>query len=325
MAALAAAATVIRSRPLFHTAGEQRPAAIAVNGVLHSLDGLPPTGAPPARSVLVAISAQLCLVFVVIGAMGLAGVALAAAVAVLIVGWTAWDGRWARRWAGNRVAGLLGGLAVVLLMLVLTQWMSGGGTSALAAGSQAGGGPQLRDPMAGRGGVDYVGVILWPPPKKKVDIVPPRPNAPVLGHGVGAKPLIIPFDGPYWYFKAPQSGPGPRAHETFGEPTKADVRSTNWMPLRMEAHQNLGLPIDLDCCREIDMKVTNADNRPGRIDVALVLTDTASPGRKQMMLGDAPVLSSLATRVAILNRAPGDGDAEILESRRRRGCRGSMR
>ena len=42
------------------------------------------------------------------------------------------------------------------------------------------------------------------------------------------------------------------------------------MPLRMEAHQNLGLPIDLDCCREIDMKVTNADNQAGvEIDIAL--------------------------------------------------------
>ena len=126
----------------------------------------------------------------------------------------------------------------------------------------------------------------------------------MLGSGVKAKPLIIPFDGPYWYFKAPMTGPGPKAHVTFGEPTKANVRSTNWMPLRMEAHQNLGLPIDLDCCREIDMKVTNADNRAGRIDIALVLTDAASPGRKQMMLGDEPVVSSIGVRTTTQDRAP---------------------
>ena len=190
-------------------------------------------------------------------------------------------------------------------MLLLTPWMGGGGgTSAVAAGSKAGGGPQLHDPRAGQSGSDFVGIILWPPQKKKVDIVPPRPNAPVLGLGVGAKPLIIPFDGPYWYFKAPMMGPGPKAHVTFGEPTKANVRSTNWMPLRMEAHQNLGLPIDLDCCREIDMRVTNADNRAGRIDIALVLTDTASPGSKQLMLGDEPVLSSLNMKRTALDRAP---------------------
>jgi hypothetical protein len=182
----------------------------------------------------------------------------------------------------------------VLLMLVLTRWMGGGGgMSSVAAGSKAGGGPQMRDPMAGKGGVDYVGVILWPPKKKKPEIVPPQPKAPMAGNGVKAKPLIIPFDGPYWYFKAPAAGPGANAHVTFGEPTKANVRSTNWMPLRMEAHQNLGLPIDLDCCREIDMKVTNADNRAGRIDIALVLTDTSSRKGRQVMLGDEPVLSSM--------------------------------
>ena len=111
----------------------------------------------------------------------------------------------------------LGGIAVVMLMLMLTQWMGGGGgSSALAAGSKADVGPQLRDPKAAQSGGDFVGVILWPPHKKKPEIAPPRPKTPTLGSGVKAKPLIIPFDGPYWYFKAPMAGPGPRAHVTFG-------------------------------------------------------------------------------------------------------------
>ena len=293
LVAVAAAVTVFRSRPLFHMAGEQRNPAIQVNGVMRSLDGLPPMGAPPLRSVLVAVSAQVCLVFMVIGAMGRAGVALGATVALLIAGWTAWDGRWARRWGSNRMAVPLGGIAVVLLMLALTQWMGrGGGNSALAAGSKAGGGPQLHNPKAGQAGGDFVGIILWPPQKKKVDIVPPRPKTPTLGSGVKARPLIIPFDGPYWYFKDPEVEPGPKAHVTFGEPTEAKVRSTDRMQLRMQAHQNLGLPIDLDCCREVDVTVTNADLHVGMIMASVVLTDTSSEGRKATTLGVQPVISS---------------------------------
>ena len=294
VAALATGATVFRVRPLLHAAGEERRQVIAAGGVMRSLEGLPPMGAPPLRSLLVAISTQLCLLFVVRGAVARAGVALAVAVALLIAGWTAWDGRGARWWAGDRTAVRVCGVAVALLMLVLTQWMGAGGTGmqTAAAGGRAGGATPARGPQTNQSGSDWVGIILWPPPKKKVDVVPPRPNTPLLGHGAGSKPLIIPFDGPYWYFKAPLTDPGPKAHVMFGKSTEAKVRSTNWMPLRMEAHQNLGLPIDLDCCREIDVTVTNADNGAGRIDVALVLTDTDSPGRRAMNLGDQPVVSS---------------------------------
>jgi hypothetical protein len=184
---------------------------------------------------------------------------------------------------------------VALLMLVLTRWMGlgGPGMDTASAGTKGGGGTPnaARTPDTNQPGADYVGIILWPPPKKKVEIVPPPRNAVALGHGIGLKRLIIPFDGPYWYFKAPLTEPGPKAHVTFGKPTEAKVQSTNWMPLRMEAHQNLGLPIDLDCCREIDVTMTNADNRAGRIDVALVLTDTDS--KRSEMLGDEPIRSSL--------------------------------
>ena len=293
VAALAAGAAVFRLRPLFHTLGEERRQEANGTSALRSLDGLPPMGAPPLRSFLVAASAQLCVVLAVKGAMGGASVALAACVMVWIAGWTAWDGRWARQWIGDRAAWRVCGLAVVLLMLVLARWMGigGSGMETASAGATAGGATP-RGPQAKQGGSDYVGIVLWPPPKKKVDIVPPRPNEPLLGRGAGSKPLVIPFDGPYWYFKAPMTGPGPKAHVMFGKSTEAKVRSTNWMPLRMEAHQNLGLPIDLDCCREIDVTVTNADVGAGRIDVSLVLTDTDSPGRRAVLLGDQPVISS---------------------------------
>jgi hypothetical protein len=304
VAAAAAMAAAFRLRPVFRSE-ESREDWVGA-GAMGTLAGLPPMGAPPVRSFIVAACAQVCVVFAVRGELVRASAALAACVAMLIAWWTRWDGHWARHWAGDTRALELGSSAVLLLMLLMTPFLGGGGgTSTVAAGSRAGGGPaQVHAPQTGQSGVDFVGIILWPPPKKKVDIVPPRPNVPVLGHGMGAKPLIIPFDGPYLYFKAPMTEPGPKAHVTFGDPTKANVQSTNWMPLRMEAHQNLGLPIDLDCCREMDVRVTNADNRTGRIDIALVLTDTASPGGKQLMLGDEPVLSSLTMKRTALDRAP---------------------
>jgi hypothetical protein len=304
VAGVAAMAAAFRLRPLFR--GEESAESRVDFGAMRSLDGLPPIGAPPVRSFLVAACAQACVLFAARGELVRASAALAACVAMLIAWWTRWDGRWARRWAGDTRALELGGSAVLLMMLLTTAWMGGGGgMSKAAAGSKTGGGPAQADAAKGKqSGVDFVGVVLWPPPKKKVDLVPPQPKAPVLGHGIGARPLIIPFDGPYWFFKAPMTGPGPKAHVTFGEPTKANVRSTDWMPLRMEAHQNLGLPIDLDCCREIDVRVTNADNRPGRIDIALVMTNTESMGGKQLMLGDEPVVSSLSGRASGLDRQP---------------------
>ena len=60
----------------------------------------------------------------------------------------------------------------------------------------------------------------------------------------------------------------------------------------MQAHQNLGLPIDLDCCREINVTLTNADLHVGAILASVVLMDTSSETRKAITLGVQPVVSS---------------------------------
>jgi hypothetical protein len=62
----------------------------------------------------------------------------------------------------------------------------------------------------------------------------------------------------------------------------------------MEAHQNLGSSINLDCCREIDVTITNADNRPGRISIGMVLTDSSSPDKPSLYLEEKPMVSSEA-------------------------------
>ena len=73
-----------------------------------------------------------------------------------------------------------------------------------------------------------------------------------------------------------------------GKPTDFDVnvRSTDWLPLMMEAHQLLSSSIDLKCCREIDVSITNADNRPGRIELGVVLTDSRQTGEAFAVSGD---------------------------------------
>ncbi|MHB2006950.1 MAG: hypothetical protein ACYCOX_02760 [Acidobacteriaceae bacterium] len=60
----------------------------------------------------------------------------------------------------------------------------------------------------------------------------------------------------------------------------------------MEAHQSLGIPIDLARCREIQVDIENRDNRPGTIALAVLLTDSASPGKPTLYLGQQPVVTS---------------------------------
>jgi hypothetical protein len=291
IAALATVAAVFRLRPLFRNGTEEgKPSVQAASEGLPSLYGLGVPETPPPRSFVVAGCAQVSVAFAVRGWLGVASAGLCVCLALSLVWWAARDGKWERVWAGRRRAAQLYAVAVALTLL-LTPWIAGGagGSNVAAAGSAKG---ASREGEPGHNGIDYVGIVLWPPQKKKVDIVPPRANTPVAGHGIGSKLLVIPFDGPYWYFKDPELEPGPKAHVTFGEPTEAKVRSKDWMPLRMQAHQNLGLPIDLDCCREIDVTVTNADLRVGTILVSVVLTDTSSAKRKTTTVGVQPVVSS---------------------------------
>jgi hypothetical protein len=150
----------------------------------------------------------------------------------------------------------------------------------------------------------YYGIILYPPPAKH-EIVAPAPRDPTQRASANAKPIFIAFDGPYWYFKPPFHAPGAQAHIAHGKATDPNInpRSTDYEPLRMEAHQNLGLPIALACCREIDVALTNADTRPGAITLALTLTDSTAPGKPSKYIGAQPIPSSQLDLIPI-NRAP---------------------
>jgi hypothetical protein len=71
----------------------------------------------------------------------------------------------------------------------------------------------------------------------------------------------------------------------------------------MKAHQRLSSPIDLRCCRELDLAILNADNRPGAIRIAVELIDSTSSHMQPDILGVRPVRSSMPPEFS-LNRPP---------------------
>ena len=176
----------------------------------------------------------------------------------------------------------------------------------LAAQSRANGGPQsgdtdraARSQAAGGTTISgYQSIILWPIPEKK-QILPPLPQpSTVLAPGT-TKPLVIRFDGPYYYFQPPGKRPTPDAHQAHGTPVDLNIQSNNFIPLVMEAHQSLGTPIPIARCREIQVAVLNGDNTPGSVSLGVLLTDTSAPGKPQVYLGQQPVQSTQSVQFRI--------------------------
>ena len=137
----------------------------------------------------------------------------------------------------------------------------------------------------------YHSIILWPPLEKKQIVAPVLRPASLLTPS-DAKPFIIRFDGPYWYFQPPGKAPSLSAHQARGTPLAIDIQTNNAIPLVMEAHQPLGASIRVARCRAIHIAVLNRDNRSGILNVALLLTDSSSTGHPQLYLGQEPVVSS---------------------------------
>jgi hypothetical protein len=154
---------------------------------------------------------------------------------------------------------------------------------------------QTKSPSSTNGFSGYQSVILWPLPEKK-QIIPPLPAQTQLLAPGTTKPLIIKFDGPYWYFQPPHKGPSSRALQVRGTPLIHEFQTNNFISLIMEAHQTLGTSIPLARCREIQVGILNSDNRRGIINLAILLTDSSSPGKPQLYLGQQPVASSLPDR-----------------------------
>jgi hypothetical protein len=129
----------------------------------------------------------------------------------------------------------------------------------------------------------YHTIVLWPLDKEKKTILrlPVKSDTRSPGR---AEPLVIPFYGPYWYFKFEGETPGKDSRATKGDPLKVNVHSTDRLPLLMEAHQRLAEPIETAPCGEIQVVITN-DIEQGALGVGLALSDSGSKKKATLNLG----------------------------------------
>lgn len=268
---------------------------------LPNLYGLPPSDARYHIAALIALFAQAALFCSLAGLLLLANALLA--LAVLMTLQVAPLRPITRQRAVWKDA-LLSLSAFLLTAFTLVPWMGGHriATPIVRSPSTTSAKDRLKEDTRAVGS-DYVGIVLLAPPINKQPIVPPAPLAHSVRPGSLARPIVIPFDGTYWYFKAPATEPGPHAHLAHGLPTESNVRSSDRAPLLMQAHQNLGTAIDLTCCSAIDLSLTNADIRTGAIQLGVLLTDSTSPGRPTLYLGAKVVVSSTGQPISF-SRAP---------------------
>lgn len=133
----------------------------------------------------------------------------------------------------------------------------------------------------------HVSIVLLTAPQDQRYVVP-RAREPFLQGSRLIKPLEIQFDGEYWYFQPPDSDPGPAAFKARVSPLTANIHSNLAIPLMMQAHQHLGTPLPIGCCREVDVKIENRDER-GAINVGMMLTDTTAHGKPSLILGERKI------------------------------------
>jgi hypothetical protein len=150
------------------------------------------------------------------------------------------------------------------------------------------------DKESDRAAPDFLGyqrIILWPVPEKKKIVVSAPSRTSPRGFNI-SKPVTIRFDGSYWYFQPRGNSLGTRAHIARGNPLTVNIRSTNHIPLIMEAHQSLAAEVPLACCREIQVAIENQDNAPGAIALGVLLTDTTAIGKPTLYLGPQTLVST---------------------------------
>lgn len=181
-------------------------------------------------------------------------------------------------------------IAMLLAIFGLTAYlpMQFGG-SAEAAGDRDRGAKSNPAPPGVSVGGKYRGVILIPVEEEHTVLVPPIPfmgRDPFRGH---KDPLGIPFYGVYWFFQFPDKGPNDDAYRLKGSPDNVTFRSVDRMPLKMEAHQNLGRLIDLSACSRIDIVIRSDDAFIGSLALELILVNTTLDGRLSQTLGGVPV------------------------------------
>jgi hypothetical protein len=197
-----------------------------------------------------------------------------------------------RRLVPVTMAAVLVTLFVLLFGIGHRNLLEAARAAAFAQGKRTDSNRNSRRTAAFHSGISgYESIILWPVPDKKSIVAPVLANiAPLVDRT--AKPLVIRFNGPYWYFQPPGQRPGPNAYQAHGSPLTVNIEANNFFPLNMEAVQNLGAPIELTHCGEVQVEVENSDNTRGPIELGVELADTSAPGKPSLSLGRQFVPSS---------------------------------
>jgi hypothetical protein len=272
------------------------------SSALPSLDGLPPGDSPLLLAFWIAIFLQASMLAAAGGSLLTASYALSISVFLLAWRWSAFDPRAVELWVGAHPPLRQAAVAMLLTSFTLVPFAIGGDIGFL--GLHRAHIKVTSPPKPAEASYGFYGIVLYPPPKKK-EIIAPMPHTDSLRAGVMTKPLNIPFDGQYWYFKAPNRRPGDKAHIAHGQPIDANINphSTDAYPLQMEAHQTLSEPIDLSCCSEIDIAITNADTHPGEIALLALVRNSTVPGKPMQLLGQQTIPSSQPDHIPA-DRAP---------------------
>lgn len=138
------------------------------------------------------------------------------------------------------------------------------------------------------------GIVLFPAKQLVTKLIVPPPVSESLSLGTfhNADPLVIPFDGVYWFFKTPDLQPPRTSRQAHASPETVEIRSTDRRPLSIEAHDHLGQLIDVTCCSRIQIAIRNADRYPETVSLELILVNTSLPSRPSQSLGRMMVRST---------------------------------
>jgi hypothetical protein len=201
----------------------------------------------------------------------------------------------------QRSAARAGAAAMLALVFLLPLLMTGGGGffgNARAAAQVRHRPSRAAKTPAAAPDMGYRGIILWPVAPKEQPLVAPVVQTRAFSPHA-ARPLVIPFDGDYWYFQAPRHGPGINPHVAHGDPVAVSISSASWIPLAMQAHQSLASPVNLSCCNRLEVTVENGDNREGSIALGVVLRDSARPGKPFLFLNPETIVSTEPAHFAL--------------------------
>ena len=123
---------------------------------------------------------------------------------------------------------------------------------------------------------NFPGVVLFSAPRPRAKLVEPLPGWRNTLSSVPTEPSIIPFAGEYWMFRPPDTQPPKKSYSRWGNPVSLSFLTTDHATMAMQARQKLEHPIDLSCCGEIQVAISNADRYPGTVELELILIDNGA-------------------------------------------------